>query len=475
MEEMVEENKAMMQKLEAELEASRKMTEDMKLRIGALDKLSRLGGAIEFEIYDSKSLVVFAREVDIPFLELTEAAGLAERSEGEKRSKKELKECLKLMEEMVEENKARMQKLEAELEASRKMTEELAKRLAGVRETTKAGFSAQKEALQKLEHSTGAQFVVVSEQIGSVNGAVAAVNVGLGEVAAVQKVGFRGIAAQNMAGHAALHAMGSIWGWTACRSWRRRRHRSSHLPCLLCRPPCRRRRLGRLRPPHRLPCLDSALPLRCPRPRLVARRRRGSRRRRCWRGRSARRIASRRTSRSRGPASPRSRRRGRRRSGRPASRRCRCRRVRRRSRRHLPRVARRGLLPRPARALLRWALRCLLGPLPPGPRLLLRRLLWRSRRPASTVPGAGRSPTPRARASPHREFRVRFVFVVFASAPSNLFLWFGPTYRHLERCAPLCARAMSGVYEGSRGQLLVGRRGCRVLPWVCGRVWIGVR
>jgi hypothetical protein len=188
------------------------MYEDMKLRIGALDKLSRMGGAIEFEIYDSKSLVVFAREVDIPFLELTEAAGLAERSEGEKRSKKELNEYMKLMEEMVEENKARMQKLEAELEASRKMTEELAKRLAGVRETTKAGFSAQKEALQKLEHSTGAQFEVVSEQIGNVNGAVAAVNSGLGEVAAVQKVGFRGIAAQNMAGHAALHAMGQHMG-----------------------------------------------------------------------------------------------------------------------------------------------------------------------------------------------------------------------------------------------------------------------
>jgi hypothetical protein len=26
-----------------------------------------------------------------------------------------------------------------------------------------------------------------------------------------------------------------------------------------------------------------------------------------------------------------------------------------------------------------------------------------------------------------------------------------------------------------RGQLLVGRRGGRALPWVCGRVWIGVR
>ena len=188
------------------------MYEDMKLRIGALDKITKSFGSVEIEIYDSKTLVVFAREVDIPFLELSEAAGLAERSESEKRSKKELKEYMKLMEEMVEETKARMQQLEVELAASRKMTEELAKRLAGVRETTKAGFSAQEEALQKLEHSTGAQFEVVSEQIGSVNGAVAAVNVGLGEVAAVQKVGFRGIAAQNMAGHAALHAMGQHMG-----------------------------------------------------------------------------------------------------------------------------------------------------------------------------------------------------------------------------------------------------------------------
>ena len=141
-----------------------------------------------------------------------EAMGRRELEEELEKQRRSHVQSLETAHRQAERAERAKQFLEEELEASRKLTEQLTKKLAGVRETAKAGFVSQTEALQKLERATDARFGAVSEQIGGVNGAVEAVNVGLGEVAAVQQVGFRGIAAQNMAGHAALHAMGQHMG-----------------------------------------------------------------------------------------------------------------------------------------------------------------------------------------------------------------------------------------------------------------------
>jgi hypothetical protein len=76
----------------------------------------------------------------------------------------------------------------------------------------KAGLASQAEAVQGLEESVGAQFAHVSERLDLVDGAIDSVHSGLGEVASVQKAGFVGIAAQNIASHAAMRAMGQHMG-----------------------------------------------------------------------------------------------------------------------------------------------------------------------------------------------------------------------------------------------------------------------